>query len=203
MKIISLVSVISLFLGLPLSSLAAPPSNPPGTYTVICDSNSPKHCLQPNADGSITISGGGASQTGINVSVIPTIQNASYVSGNCMGGFQTVAMGTGVSVLNGLTLASKGGLVTAKQVYLFSASPAASTCIDKSTFTIAAADVSKVITTFSITPAAPTGTTTTFATQGALGLGIPSGGTFYAAIVETTTETPGSTSDLVLNFTAF
>jgi hypothetical protein len=141
--------------------------------------------------------------TGANVSITPTIQNASYVSGNCMGGFQTVATGTSTSVLNAITLASKGGLATAKQVYIFSANPSASTCTDKGTFTINSADVSKVIATTSITPAAPTGTTITFGTASSLGYGIPSGGTVYIAIVETTTETPASVSDLILNVTAF
>lgn len=151
----------------------------------------------------VTLAGTVLPQTGTNVAVTPTIQNASYASGNCMGGFQTVAMGTSASVLNAITLASKGGLATAKQLYLFSANPTGSTCTDKSTFTIAAADVSKVIATVSLTPTAPTGTTITFATAGSQGYGLPSGGTFYVAIVETATETPASTSDLVLTFSAF
>ena len=141
--------------------------------------------------------------TGTNITITPTIQNAQYVSGNCMGGFQTVALGTAASVLNQVNLLSKGGLATAKQIYLFSANPSGSTCTDKSTFTLAAADVSKVMSIFSLTPAAPTGTTVTFAAQTSVGLGVPSGGTIYAAVVDTATETPGSTSDLVLNFSAF
>lgn len=141
--------------------------------------------------------------TGADVAVTPTIQNASYVSGNCMGGFQTVALGTTTSVLSQVSLASQGGLATAKQVYIFSANPSASTCTDKSTFTIATADLSKVIYTGSITPAAPTGTTKSWASLSGLALGIPSGGTVYAAIVETATETPASTTDIVLTFSAF
>lgn len=137
--------------------------------------------------------------TGFNVAATPTIQNASYVSGNCMGGFQTVALGASSTVLSQVMLASKGGLVTAKQIYIFSASPASSTCTDKSTFTLNAADLSKLMTTFSLTPAAPTGTTVSQAAQSNMALGLPTSGTVYVAVVETATETPATTTDLVLN----
>lgn len=139
--------------------------------------------------------------TGNNVSITPTIQNASYVSGNNMGGLQTIAMGTTVSVLNQISLQSKGGLLTAKQIYVFFANPTGSTFTDKGTFTLAAADVSKVLVIFSITPAAITGASSTYAAQSNMGLGIPA--TIYLAIVETATETPGTTTDLVLNLSAF
>lgn len=142
-------------------------------------------------------------QSGFLVSTTPTIQNASYVSGNCMGGFQTIALGTSGSVLSQIGLLSKAGLTTAQQLYIFSANPASSTCTDKSTFTLNAADVSKVIWAGQITPAAQTGSTPTFGSASSLALGIPSGGTVYAAIVETTTETPATTSDLVLNASGF
>jgi hypothetical protein len=143
-------------------------------------------------------------QTGANVTVTPTIQNASYVSGNCMGGFQTVSLGSLQSVLNQTMLSSKAGLVTAKQVYEFGANPTGSTCTDKGTFTLASADVPKLLTApFQITPATATGATATSGAQTSQGLGIPAGGVIYVAIVETTTETPATTSDLVLGFSAF
>lgn len=145
----------------------------------------------------------GVVPTGINVADTPTIQNAAYASGNCMGGFQTIAMGSGASILSSVSLASQGGLATAKQIYIFDANPTGSTCTDKSTFTIATADLSKLMATFSLTPAAPTGTTKTFAANGSMGLGLPSGGLIYAAVVETASETPASTTDLVLNFSGF
>jgi hypothetical protein len=144
-----------------------------------------------------------ASSTGTTVTVTPTIQNASYVSGNCMGGFQTVALGATASVLNSASLSSQGGLATAKQIYVFDANPSGSTCTDKSTFTIATADLSKLVTSFTLTPSAPTGTTKTIAVSPNLGFGLPSGGTVYLAIVESTTETPASTTDLVVKLTAF
>lgn len=137
------------------------------------------------------------------VSVTPTIQNAAYASTNCMGGFQTVALGSSVSVLNQIGIFSKGGLATAKLLYVFSANPSASTCTDKSTFTLNAADVSKVMLIVSLTPATTTGTSVTSAFASNIGLGVPSGGTVYLAIVDTATETPGTTSDLVVNLGAF
>lgn len=143
------------------------------------------------------------SSTGNNVSVTPTIQNASYISGNNMGGLQTITLGTSQSVLNQVSLMSQGGLATGKVIYLFDANPTGSTFTDKSTFTIAAADTSKILSVFTLTPVAPTGTTRTFAAASNLGLGIPFGGVIYLAIVETVTETPGTTTDLVLSLSAF
>jgi hypothetical protein len=141
---------------------------------------------------------------GFFVSVTPTIQNASYVSGNCMGGFQAVAAARtsgGSGIVNKVTLISKGALVAAKQIFLFTANPSASTCTDKGAFTIAAADLPKLIATFSLTPAVPTGGAASEAEASSLGDQFVTSGNanIYAAIVETTTETPASTSDLVLN----
>lgn len=138
--------------------------------------------------------------TGTNIADTPTIQNAAYASGNCMGGFQTIALGSAVSALSQISLASQGGLATAKQIYVFSANPSGSTCTDKSTFTIATADLAKLIYTGSITPAAPTGTTKTWGAASSLALPVPA--TIYVAIVETAPETPTSTTDLVLTFSA-
>lgn len=141
--------------------------------------------------------------TGGFVAATPAIQNAAYASGNCMGGFQTVALGSTASILSQISVASQGGLATAKQIYVFSANPSGSTCTDKSTFTIATADLPKLIWSGSITPAAPTGTTKSWGNAPSLALGIPSGGTVYVAMVDTTTETPATTTDLTLGFSVF
>ena len=144
------------------------------------------------------------SPTGANVSVTPTIQNSSYVSGNCMGGFKAVSLGTAQSVLSQIMLSSQGGLITGKVLYVFSANPTGSTCTDKGTFTLAAADVSKLmVSPISINPFVSTGATASMGAASNLGLGIPSGGVVYVGIVETATETPATTTDLVLNFSAY
>lgn len=161
-------------------------------------SNAGTQRVTVSSDSSIIVTA-----TGNDVSVTPTIQNASYISGNNMGGLQTIALGTSVSVLSQVTLASQGGLVTGKVIYLFFANPTGSTFTDKGTFTIATADLSKILDIFTITPTVPTGTTKSFGAASNLALGIPSGGTIYLAIVETVTETPASTTDLVLTLSAF
>lgn len=184
----------------PVSARAQQPVIPGYNETVGCGAFAPTPCFIPYSPSNpFPISG---NHTGIDVAITPTIQNAAYASGNCMGGFQTVALGSSVSVLSQISLASQGGLATAKQIYIFSANPTGSTCTDKSTFTIATADLSKLIYTGSITPAAPTGTTKTWGALSNLALGIYSGGTVYAAIVETASETPASTTDLVMTFSA-
>src|SRR5580658_5909079 len=136
------------------------------------------------------------SATGLNVTITPTIQNAQYVSGNNMGGLQTVTFGSTQSVLNQVTLASQGGLATAKEIYVFAANPTASTFTDKGTFTIATADLSKLVAAFSLTPTAPARVTYPRADERNMGIGVPSGGIVHLAIVETATETPDSTTDL-------
>jgi hypothetical protein len=138
------------------------------------------------------------------VSTNPTVQNASYSSGNCMGGFQTVAVARtsgGTGLLNTLTIMSKGGSVVAMQFYIFQQNPSSSTCTDKSTFTLNAADLPNLIATFSLTPAAPTGTTVTYAEASGLARAFTTNGNsnIYVAIVAGGTVTPASTSDLIFN----
>lgn len=144
-----------------------------------------------------------AGPTGYNVTVTPTVQNAAYASGNCIGGFQAFTLGTAASVLSTLTLASQGGDIVPKQVYIFSSNPAGSACTDKSTFTIATADLSKLITSFALTPSAPTGTSKALATASNLGIGVTSGGTMYVALVATAADTPATTTDLTLIVSGF
>jgi hypothetical protein len=175
-----------------------------GYKLAVCDGAALANCVTVDSNGGLFVSHGNIGGYDFFVSQTPTIQAAQYVSGNCMGGFQAVAIATttGVTgILDKITLISKGGLVTAKQLYVFTSNPSGSTCTDKSTFTIAAADLPKLMTTLSITPVVPTGGAASvgeasnlvnqFVTSGNANL--------YVAIVETTTETPGSTSDLVLN----
>jgi hypothetical protein len=158
----------------------------------------------PGTPCPVTASGGNIGGYDFFVSTTPTIQNAQYVSGNCMGGFQAVAVGTttgGSGILTDFTLISKGGLITGKQIYLFSSNPSGSTCTDKSTFTIAAADLPKLITSFTVTPAVPTGGAASVGNVSNLVYNYVTSGNnnLYFAIVETATETPASTSDLIFN----
>jgi hypothetical protein len=131
----------------------------------------------------------------------PTIQSAAYASGNCMGGFQALAVARisgGSGVLNFIDLISSGGGTTALQVYVFNANPTSSTCTDKSTFSIATADQTKLLTTFSLTPAAVTGSSLTEAEQTVMAKSFTTSGNtnLYIAIVSGGTWTPASTTDL-------
>lgn len=141
------------------------------------------------------------------VSLIPTVQNAAYASGNCIGGFNavTVAQTAGQSgFVTNVRLTSIGGLTTGMTVYLFDANPSASTCTDKGTFTLATADVDKLIAEpFAITPAAPTGTTSSFGSQANMGRPFVAGGattsnvkTVYVALVANGAMTPASATDI-------
>jgi hypothetical protein len=139
------------------------------------------------------------------VSTTPTIQNASYASGNCMGGFQAVAVARttgGSGILNKFVIASKGGGTTALTVYVFGSNPSASTCTDKSTFTLNAADISKQICApFVITPAVPIGTTVSEAENTSMQCHFTTSGNsnIYVGIVSGGTWTPTSTTDIIFN----
>lgn len=134
----------------------------------------------------------------------PTVQNASYVSGNCVGGFNSVTFqGTGpINLLNDVRLYSQGGGTETITVYVFDSNPTASTCTDKSTFTLNSADVSKTMMgPFALTLVAPTGTTVSFAGNPNIAR-IPKSGTttLYYALVAGSTFTPATTTDLLVGF---
>jgi hypothetical protein len=102
--------------------------------------------------------------------VVPTIQNASYVSGNAVGALQTVAIFRTTAqpsgIFDGLGLQWLGTEVTPITFYIFNKVPSGSTtCTDKAAFVLAAADAANLIMPpFALTAAAPTvGTTLTSA----------------------------------------
>lgn len=146
------------------------------------------------------------------VTVTPTVQNASYSSGNAIGGLQTLAFFNSTSqpsgILNNISVWSQGGATTAITFYIFRTKPSASTtCTDKSAFSLAAADVSKLIPTTPpvLTPAViGAGTTATSASQ-QLPISVSNGdGTatnnLYVCPVVGGTVTPGTTTDLVFSY---
>lgn len=134
----------------------------------------------------------------------PTIQAAAYAAGNCMGGFQAITV-TGTAgatgTLHSFQIQSKAGLATAKQIYVFTSNPSSSTCTDKGTFTIASADRAKLLSTFSVTPAIPSGDTGSYGEATGMGRAFATSGNgnLYIAVVETAAETPASTSDLIVS----
>ncbi len=143
----------------------------------------------------------------VNVATTPTIQNASYVSGNCMGGFQAVSLARvsgGSGIINKFSLISTGGGTTTLQVYIFDSNPSGSTCTDKSTFSIATADQSKLLTTFAVLPAVLTGVTMTEAELSNMAAPFKTNGNanVYVGIVSAGTWTPASTTDLIFRLGA-
>src|SRR5690348_2072781 len=139
--------------------------------------------------------------------VTPTVQNAAYASGNAVGALNTVSVlrsDAGFSgILNNFWIASKSGQTPTITVYIFSANPTGSTVTDKSAFSLANADISKLILApFALTLAAPTGTTATFAQLSNIGAEFanqdsPYTTDIYVALVSGSSFTPGSTSDIV------
>lgn len=133
----------------------------------------------------------------------PTVQNAAYSSGNCMGGFRPLTVSrtaSGGIIISAFSVRSVSGITPTVQVYLFSSSPSASTCTDKSTFTINSADVDKVIAggVFLVGLAQPVGSTPSFGSVSNLALSAKADASSQItyAIVATATTTPGSTTDL-------
>ena len=100
----------------------------------------------------------------------PTIQNGAYASGNGVGGFQTVAFFRASSNFSGLLTQYEvmwaGTETTGLTVYIFNKAIATSTCGDKAAVSLTAADLTNLATApFTLTAAATTGTTQTFASQ--------------------------------------
>lgn len=138
----------------------------------------------------------------------PTVTASAYASGNCIGGFRsvTVTVNNGQSgLVSSFRVVSAGGSTPTVWVYLFGSNPSSSTCTDKGTFTLATADIDKMI-------ASPTATTLTvpigataavgsvdytpprsFVAGGSTGSGVQ---TIYYALVSASVFTPSSTSDI-------
>jgi len=137
----------------------------------------------------------------------PTVQNAAYASGNAMGGLQTLGFfqAKASAVFDNFWIASQGGSTTAMTIYLFTANPSGSTCTDKSAFSLAAADVSKLaMAPFVVTPAVVgAGSTVSFA-QFTAAISVSNTDSapgprslLYLCIVANGAVTPASTTDLL------
>jgi hypothetical protein len=163
----------------------------------------PKQAMQVG----ISTSGNNVGGYNQNIANTPIVQNAAYSAGNAIGGLQTFAFfrtSGGTGVLNNVSVASKGGSTTAITLYIFSSNPSGSTCTDKSAFSLAAADVSKLIaqTPVVLTPAViGSGATVTFASQQApvSVKNADSTTSLYVCAVVGGSVTPASTTDLVFN----
>jgi hypothetical protein len=136
---------------------------------------------------------------------IPTVTNTAYTSGNCMGGFNSVTFQGGgpLNFLNGVRVASQSGGTESVTVYVFDSNPASSTCTDRVAFALATADTDKlVMVPFSLTLAAPTGATQSFASNPNLARIPASGATalYYGLVSGTTFTNAGTTNDIHVEF---
>lgn len=141
----------------------------------------------------------GSTSTAGRVEVTATVQNASYVSGNSLGGLISFTLPrTATGILQSVSVQFVGGATTQVNEFCFDANPTGSTFTDKSTFTIAAADEAKRInkTGFALTPAAVTGDAVTGAAVDNYAKPFSSTGTIYCAVVSTGTFTPATTTDM-------
>lgn len=132
----------------------------------------------------------------------PTVQNASYVSGNDIGGLVAFTLDhTGSGLLQSVGVQFIGGATTQINAACFDSNPTGSTFTDKGTFSIAAADEAKRInkTLLALTPAALTGDAVTAASVDNYAQPFKSTGTIWCAYVATGIFTPASTTDLRIN----
>jgi hypothetical protein len=145
-----------------------------------------------------------AAWTGGRIEVTPTVQNASYVSGNSLGGLVTFTLPrTASGYIQSVGVQFVGGATAAINAFCFDSNPTGSTFTDKSTFTIAAADEAKRInkTGYSLTPVAVVGDAVTAAAVDNLAKPFNSTGAIYCAYASTVTFTPASVSDMRVNLT--
>jgi hypothetical protein len=134
----------------------------------------------------------------------PTVQNAAYAASNCIGGFNTLTaarVNGGGILLTNFSVRSVTGITPTIQVYIFDSNPTASTCTDKSTFTLNVADISKVPAgcVFQVALTQPQGSTPSFGAASGINCNmLAAAGTqnIYYALVATAAMTPGSTTDL-------
>jgi hypothetical protein len=139
---------------------------------------------------------------------VPAVSTSAYAAGNDVGGLNSLSFrGSGpVSLVESVAVKSLSGQMPTLTVYLFDSAPQNSTFTDKGSFSLNAStpgtdgivDIDRlIIAPFSVSLAAPTGTTVSFAENANLAR-IPHAGTatLYYAMVSGSTFTPGSTTDL-------
>lgn len=144
----------------------------------------------------------GATETAARLDVTATVQNASYVSGNDIGGLVSFTLArTASGILQSVGIQFVGGATTQVNAVCFDSNPTGSTFTDKSTFTIAAVDQAKKINKglFALTPAAQVGDAVTSAAVDNYAQPFNSTGTIFCAYVSTGTFTPATTTDMRVN----
>ena len=161
-----------------------------------------------NAIGTVGVTSLSAiGQRTIAVQVTPTVQAASYIAGQTIGGLLTlssaVRSGVGTGYLQSVTVTFSSGVQPQVDVVIFSAAPGSSTVTDKTQIAVASADVTKVLGVAHITDCSLLGTAAPAAcVTGRQNLPVvaASGTSLYAAIVARASATLTSVSDMTVTF---
>jgi hypothetical protein len=141
------------------------------------------------------------------VAVAPPVSTSAYTAGNVVGGVMTFAavLGPrGLALLRSVRVACKSTQSDNLTLWLFSASPSASTLNDKAAPNINIADFSKLVASYTLTPASGLGTHTIWAADkiDKMFSGAASG-SIYAVLTRAGTTAFGTVSDIdvALSFT--
>lgn len=136
--------------------------------------------------------------------------SSAYTSGNAVGGLMTLPSATASNgngstspsaTLQSVLMYTKSAQAVSTDVFLFSANPSASTCTDKTAFSLAAADFDKVVGVAHINDWTSGGTPSIGQSQNlALPVVLASGTAMYACAVTRGTPTYTSTSDVELAY---
>lgn len=198
-----------------LGAYAAPADNTASQYKPTTGSNVEGVVIQQSSDGynaspinsshPLPVTTAGGSEVGSNqvtTTVAQTVTASSaYSTGNAVGGLVTIAnagrIAAGTGLLQSVTINSKSVQSARIDVVLFRANPTASTCTDKTAFSVAAADFDKVFGVAHVTDWTVLGTPSVGQAQNlAMPYSIASGTSLYACLVVRGTPTFASTSDI-------
>lgn len=144
----------------------------------------------------------GGNQRTITVALTVTASSA-YTSGNAVGGLMTLSNSSRISAGSGLiqsaVISVKSAQTASADVVFFSANPTASTCTDKTAFSVAAADYDKVLGVAHVTDWTSLGTPSAGQAQNlAMPFTLASGTAVYACLVTRGAPTFASTSDVTV-----
>lgn len=142
------------------------------------------------------------------ISVTQTVTASSaYSAGNCVGGLMTlspmVRRAGGSGILNSVTLRDKAGQAGTYDIFLFDATPSATTTTDKTAVAVNTADLAKIVGVITLAAvklgAASTMGVTTLASIN-MSFKVNSGTDLFAILVARGTPTYASTADVTLDF---
>lgn len=133
----------------------------------------------------------------------PTIHNSAYSAGQGIGGLLTWAGLNSATGFGGLvqsvTVTFASGITPLLDLVVFDANPTGSTVGDQATFSVATADLGKVVGVVHLSDLTQLGTPAFLQGQTAqVPVEAVTGGTVYGVLVMRSAATPGGTSDMIV-----